>query len=136
MVIIVVGQVILRVFLVPVMGTLELSEYLLICIVFFSVSYATRDGEHISMRELQKLLPKRVRTVIAFVTYLGGFACSAIICYSAVISALRNLRNITPSLGMPMPVFFLPTIVGFALLTLEFLAGLVKIVTGRRETTA
>lgn len=131
MVIVVVVQVILRsIFNIPFISAIELAQYFLIAITFVSASYATRDGEHIRMADLQKMLPKRIRFVIEFGTRLAGALCFAIVSYSAVVSTIKNFWNITP-LGMPVPIFFLPTIVGFALLSLEYFIETVQMIMGK-----
>lgn len=131
MVIVVVVQVVLRSFFdIPLIGAIEWAQYFLIVVVFISASYATRDGEHIRMAELQKMLPEKVQFVIEFGTRLAGALCFAIVSYSAVISTIKNFRNVTP-LGMPIPVFFLPTIVGFALLSLEYFIETVQMIAGK-----
>ncbi|NMB16283.1 MAG: TRAP transporter small permease [Firmicutes bacterium] len=129
--IVVVVQVVLRSFFdIPLIGAIEWAQYFLIVVVFISASYATRDGEHIRMAELQKMLPEKVQFVIEFGTRLAGALCFAIVSYSAVISTIKNFRNVTP-LGMPIPVFFLPTIVGFALLSLEYFIETVQMIAGK-----
>ncbi|MBP8674921.1 MAG: TRAP transporter small permease [Acetomicrobium sp.] len=135
MVIIVVVQVVLRsLFSIPLIGAIELAQYSLIAITFVSASYATRDGEHIRMTEMQKMLPKKMQFIIEFSTRLSGALCFAIVSYSAIVSTLKNFWNITP-LGMPVPVFFLPTIVGFVLLSLEYFIETVQMIMGKDYNT-
>jgi TRAP-type C4-dicarboxylate transport system permease small subunit len=131
MVIVVVVQVVLRsLFAIPLIGAIEWAQYFLIVVVFIAAPYATRDGEHIRMAELQKKLPPKMQFAIELVTRLAGAVCFGIVSYSAAVSTIRNFRNVTP-LGMPIPVFFLPTIVGFALLSLEYCIEIVQMIAGK-----
>lgn len=133
MVIIVVAQVVLRsLFSIPLIGAIELAQYSLIAITFISASYATRDGEHICMAEIQRMLPKKAQFMIDLFVHLGGMICFVLVSYSAVLSTIKNFWNITP-LGMPIPLFFLPTILGFIFLSLEYFIETVQMFVGRKS---
>lgn len=135
MVTVVIAQVGLRsLFSIPLIGAIEWAQYLLISLVFFSASYAARDGEHIRMGELQKLLPKGVQYFISLLICFCGAVFFAIASYSALLGIWRNFHNMTP-MGIPVPVFFLPTLLGFAFLALEYCAQFMQRVTGTEEGT-
>ncbi|HUZ17177.1 MAG TPA: TRAP transporter small permease [Spirochaetia bacterium] len=120
MILLVLAQVIMRVvFLAPLVGAEEFVRYLLIWVVFIGAPFATRRGGQIRMDELQNFMPKAVRYAVRLLSFISGVGVFGIIALSAIITTLHNLTNRTATLSIPFWIFFLPTILGFVLATLE-----------------
>ena len=121
LVLLVITQVTMRtVFSVPLIGPEELARYFLICIVFFSMSYTARSGGHIRMDELQSFFPKKVRKFLQILIAITGIAIFGLFAAASIITTTKNQGNVTPTLAIPFTIFFLPTMVGFTLLTVEY----------------
>ena len=128
MVILVVSQVVVRTFFhSSFVASVDLAQYFLICIVFISAPYAARTNGHIKMTELRSYLPKKIQQFLRICSCIGAVIIFAIITYSAIYTTARNLHtNATSTLSIPFWLFFLPTILGFLLLTVEYLFILYK----------
>jgi TRAP-type C4-dicarboxylate transport system permease small subunit len=114
-------QVIMRTwFSIPMVGVEEMARYLLICVVFISLPLVVREEGHIRMDELQRFLPVRIRGVIRPIILFSAVISFGFIAVAAVITTIKNLDNMTPTLGLPFVVFFLPTILGFSLMVIEY----------------
>ena len=49
---------------------------------------------------------------------------------ASIITTTKNQGNVTPTLAIPFTLFFLPTMTGFTLLTLEYVIRLIKLLQG------
>lgn len=127
-------QVVMRYFFSrPVTGTEELGRYFLIWIIFISAPYSARMGSFIKMEELQAILPKKMGRAINIAACIFSIGVFAVISASAVSTVSHNLKLTTPSLGIPFLPFFLPTMAGFILLTVEHIILLIANLKSGRE---
>ena len=114
------AQVVMRVvFLSPLVGVEEFIRYLLIWVVFIGMPYTTRLGDQIKMEELQTFMPKWFRFGLRICILISAVVTFAIVAVAAVITTLKNLQNTTATLSIPFWIFFLPTVLGFILVTFE-----------------
>lgn len=100
-------------------GAAELARFMLICTVFIAFPYVVSSGANIRMEEIQLALPAAiVRWLRPLISFLGvvGFA---IIAYSTCIATISNLKNATPTLGIPYYIFFSATFLGCLMTAFE-----------------
>ena len=122
-----IAQVLMRsLFNIPFVGIEELSRYLFISFIFLGLSYYNRIDGHIKLEGLQKNFPLKVKRVIGIVIHVSSVIVFAIITFSAIYTSLTNYNSTTQTLAIPFWLFFLPTIVGFALLTVEEIIILIE----------
>ena len=120
-------QVLMRsLFNIPFVGIEELSRFLFISFIFLGLSYYNRIDGHIKLEGLQKNFPLKVKRVIGIVIHVSSVIVFAIITFSAIYTSLTNYNSTTQTLAIPFWLFFLPTIVGFALLTVEEIIILIE----------
>ncbi len=106
----------------PIIGAQELESYLFVFMVYISIGYVTREHGHIRFDTILSSLPHRAQ---AIVQRLIDGACAVVFgitTYSAIVTVLRNTANKTPTLGIPFTIFILPVILGFLIMTIEYLA--------------
>ncbi len=128
-------QIVLRtIFNIPLVGVEELLRYLFISFVFFGLSYYNRMDGHIKLEGLQKGFPLKVKRIIGIVIHVSSVIVFATIAFSAVYTSLTNYKSTTPTLAIPFWLFFLPTMVGFCMLTMEEIIVLIKAI--RKEISA
>lgn len=137
MVVAVTTQILLRalatVVEVPVIDTLELAQYLLIAVVFFSASYVTRKEEHIAMMELRRRLSQRTQLLTDITITCLAIGVFALAFYSALLTIIMNYHTATPTLRIPFPLFFFPTAFGCLLLTVEHILKLIRLIQRKRN---
>ena len=122
-----IAQVLMRsLFNIPFVGIEELSRYFFISFIFLGLSYYNRVDGHIKLEGLQKNFPLKVKRVIGIIIHVSSVIVFAIITFSAIYTSLTNYNSTTQTLAIPFWLFFLPTIVGFALLTVEEIIILVE----------
>jgi len=121
-------QIILRsVFNIPFVGVEELSRYLFIAFVFMGLSYSYRMDGHIKLEGIGKYFPGKVKKTIDLSIEILSVFVFAIIAFSAIYTMTTNYKSTTPTISIPFWIFFLPTILGFTLLTAEHLKKAYKI---------
>lgn len=129
MMLLTVAEVVLRHFFNrPIKGTLELTEFLMIIVVFFAMGYTATLKGHVVIHILASRLPGRPRAICdSIADFISiGFCC--LIIWQGVVQAEISQRygDISPVADMAIPVFpFLYVLVfGSALMCLVFLANL------------
>jgi TRAP-type C4-dicarboxylate transport system permease small subunit len=115
-----IAQILMRsIFDIPLVGIEELSRFLFISFIFLGLSYYNRIDGHIKLEGLQKNFPLKIKRIIGIIIHVSSAVVFGIITFSAVYTSLTNYNSSTQTLAIPFWLFFLPTIVGFALLTVE-----------------
>lgn len=116
-------------YLTPFMGTMELVRCFLIWSVFIALRYVTSEDAHIRMGELMALCPRPVQRLVKTLIHLAAVAVFGLITASTIITTINNARDTTPTLEIPLILFFLPTAAGFFLVTIQYgilLAGVIR----------
>ena len=125
-------QVLLRNFTtLSIPGILELTELSLVLVVFLSIAYLQSAKGHIRVEIFLDLLPRRIRLILSFITYLLSFVIIGIMLYAGVdqVSSIYNLGQRTSNLQIIIWPFYLVVCVGLALYALTLLLdGLIEIV--------
>ncbi|MCL2380623.1 MAG: TRAP transporter small permease subunit [Treponema sp.] len=112
-------QVILRqVFNAPLMGADELTPFMLVWVIISPLGSVERLNGHIVMEELQVLFPAVVRKIIRFVISVSVIAIYVVVSLSVIVVFRNSMNVVTPLLRMPFWLFFLPSAIGFFLITI------------------
>lgn len=104
----------------PFMGTMELVRCFLIWSVFISLRLVTKENAHIRMGELVALSPTIVQKILNYLINSSALITFAIITFSVLKTTVNNFYNTTPTLEIPLAIFFFPTIIGFLLTTIQY----------------
>ncbi len=132
LIILVLLDTVLRAFaMTPFMGTMELVRCFLIWSVFISLRYVTKDDAHIRMSELLALSPPMIQRLMKVLINMAALIIFGIITLSVLTTTVHNFYDTTPTLEIPIVIFFFPTIVGFLLTTIQYAIILVDSILGR-----
>ncbi len=109
------AQVIMRgVFVLPFIGAEELTRFLLICLIFCAYPLVVQHGENIVMGEFKAALPDRLRRLVHLLISLSAVVLTGFMAYVTIANISRNLKNATPTLGIPFWIFLGAAFFGFA----------------------
>ena len=110
------------------LGSYELVEIMLVCIVYFAFCYTQTVGKHIAVDLIKDNLPivvqKVLDIIIALATLLAG--------YLMIVCSWKNVFDImgdgleTPTLGIPLYPCYAVVFVGSCLLEFAFLMTFVE----------
>jgi TRAP-type C4-dicarboxylate transport system permease small subunit len=112
----------------PLLGTYEIIEIVLACIVFSSFAYTQTQKGHIQVVMILRLLPQKLRLILyAFTSVLSSFIAAAT-AYAAYLQALHAIKKnlITASLYIPLFPFYYVEMVGMGIFALVLIFDAVK----------
>jgi TRAP-type C4-dicarboxylate transport system permease small subunit len=112
------------VFSSPIPGTLELTEFLIVFVVFFSIAYVQLTKRHICVELVTQRLPRRAADGLAVVVLVIAAVFFALVCWQSWNSAVSSLEYLEASDGLVQipvypPKFAIPF--GSALIGLQML---------------
>jgi tripartite ATP-independent transporter DctM subunit len=112
----------------PVVGTLELEEFMLVILVFFGIAYTAVQKRHVKVDLVLSRLPHSVRPVINSITSLISLGLCSLMVWRVVVYALakweQGAQSIT--LGVPFSPFIFLAAFGGALLAVALMAELLR----------
>jgi TRAP-type transport system small permease protein len=132
----IVMDVVLRsVFNSPITGTIEITgEYLLLIIVYLSISYTYKEGNHVSVDFIVEMLPKSLRKVLKVTTNLLSIAAFSFLGYANFLKGLdyfaNNVRT-TSLLHYPLAPALMIIALGVFLLVINLLLESIAIIRGK-----
>jgi len=129
MVLIVTGNVIGRyLFRRPLIGTVEIEEFMLLVLVFFGLGYAQIKKRHVLISTLVDRLPEKARLVINNVTHLPNLIAFSLITWQSLVMAKRYWIKKVSSLflNIPLAPFLCVVALGSAVLCLALLGELIS----------
>ncbi len=127
------AQVIARyVFNYSFVWALELVSFLFAWMIFIGMSYGVREGSHIGMDAVVKLMGEKTGRYITILATLLCIAYSVIIFIGSwnYITMVYGLGNYAQDLPIPVWIPRLALPVGFALLTVRFCQVLAQVIKG------
>jgi TRAP-type C4-dicarboxylate transport system permease small subunit len=114
---------------VPVMGTYEICQNLMVFMVFFGLAYTQMKGGNVTVETFIRNLRPRTQRVFSIFAAFVGLILFSLMTYSSwklAWAAWENKRTIQGLLGLPLyPSKFIVT-VGTGTLSLYFLLDLIK----------
>jgi len=125
MMMITVADVIMRYFFHrPIIGSMEISVLLMVCVVFLGIGWCALNDGHISVDIITNKLSKRGRALLNSFDNIVTLVLALIITWRSFMEAVhvKNMEVSSPLLAIPRYPFVFVTSFGFLLL---FLAALI-----------
>jgi len=114
----------------PVHGALEITEFIMVGLVFLTLAHTQAIKGHIQVELLIGLMSRRKKLVLDLVTYVLGTVIFALITWQGWVSFMDSwgIREKTDGL-IPFPVYPAKFVVplGCFLLTLRFIADIMNV---------
>ena len=137
MVMLTVVDVFLRyVFNRPILGSYELTEFMMAVLVFSTIGYTMAVKGHVVVDLVFTKLPQRTRDILECITSLIAFIPFAIVAWRNAVQASTawGRNDITAELFIPISPFILFVAIGIAVLSLvlftQFIQSLAKAIKG------
>lgn len=124
-----VSDVIMRYFLnKPILGTTELTENMMVCIVFFGLAWCALRDSHLKVDILMSHLPKKLQSVVDSITFLIGFIIAVLMIWRTIMEgiALKELKITSSLLHVPVYPFYFIAATGGILFCLVLAVILIK----------
>jgi TRAP-type C4-dicarboxylate transport system permease small subunit len=121
------------VFNLPFTGAYEITEGMMVVIVFLFISHTQASKGHISIDFVVMQLPVRWRMAVDILTHLVSLLIVILLTYMSVIrwTELMRINEHTAILHLPISPFLLIMAFGFLVYSLELLKDVVKLFKGK-----
>ena len=130
MMIMTVLDVILRyLFNSPMLGAFEITEFMMVVIVFFSLAYTQSQKGHVTVDFFVTRLSEQKRRVINLISHSIYFLLLLMITWKSVARAIEILetKEVSGTLSIPVFPFYLIVALGCAAMCMELLRDISKI---------
>lgn len=115
-------------FFQPIPGTYELTEFMLVIMVFTALGYAQIRKDHITIDALVSRFSIRTQSVIDSITYLFSLALFSLVTWQSAVFAYRLFleRDVSGILMVPIYPFVIVVAIGSFLFCLVLLLNLLS----------
>jgi len=126
-----VADVFLRKFFnAPILGSFEMTEFLLVALVFFAIPWAALKKANVKVDLIVGKLSQRAQAAFSSVTCLLSLIVTAFFGWYTIPQAIYILRlgSVSDMLEIPVYPFYFVVAFGFFLLTFVLLANLIEFI--------
>jgi TRAP-type C4-dicarboxylate transport system permease small subunit len=111
----------------PLLGTYEITQFLMVFVVFFGLAYTAVHEGHVTIMWIFDLLPQEIQSVFNGIAYLSGLILFGLIGWQSIAHGLMLMRKseVSFALGLPTYPFFWVAALGSFILDLVLLSKLV-----------
>jgi len=109
------------IFNLPITGAYEISEAMMVTVVFFFIGYAQAKKAHVAVDLIVNVLPGKLKIVIEIITQLLSFLMILLIAGMSLVRwhELLKINEHTPILGIPVAPFFFILATGCSVFCVE-----------------
>ncbi len=107
----------------PLMGVFELTEFMMVCVVFLAMAYTQAGKGHVAVDLVVNRFPRGVQTFITVISLLLSLLVMALITWKSVERGFEvmNAGECSGTLGIPVYPFVFIVALGAAAMCLELL---------------
>lgn len=112
----------------PMLGAFEMTEFLVLIMVFSFLGYAQSEKSHVTVDILVDMFPKKLRNIIIIINYLVCLVVVFIIAWMGFEKAVETFHTGEKPLNLAVPdypfIFFLS--LGSAVMCIEFIRDILR----------
>lgn len=122
-------------FNVPITGAFELTEFMVLILIFSFLGYTQAQKSHVSVELLLAVIPKKIRFYIEIFNHLICFLLSLLIVLMSIQRALelKEAGEASPNLAIPTHPFVFFLVLGCLVLAIEYLRDIVELIKSKEE---
>jgi len=120
----------------PILGVFELTEFMVLILIFSFVAYTQFTKSHVSVDLLITLFPKKFRIYIELFNHSLCLILMGLITYMGFSRALELVEfgEASPNLGVPLYPFVFFLVLGCVVMCIEYIRDLLRLFGDRKET--
>jgi TRAP-type C4-dicarboxylate transport system permease small subunit len=124
------------IFNAPILGLFELTEFMMLVIVFSFLAYSQSHKSHICVDLFFNFLPEKLKFYIDLFNHVVCLALMVLITWMGVEKALemREVREISPNLGIPVYPFVFFVVLGCVVMCIEYIRDLIRLFVSKEST--
>ncbi|WP_216819526.1 TRAP transporter small permease [Vibrio sp. ArtGut-C1] len=110
-------EIVLRPFNISIAWSGEAARFLFVWVIYLGISYAIRNGRHIRVLALVKLLPVKTQQFLNLVSNLVFLSYQGIVLYHAIKITEKSFRlgQLAPAMEIPLAFLYVCLVVSAAL---------------------
>lgn len=122
----------------PVLGGLELTEYLVLIVILSMLSFTQREKGHVNVDMLVRHFPPRLQGVVDVITNLACLALMILITIKGFEYALDSMLagETSPNLHIPKYPLAFFMVLCTAVMALEYLRSVIELILDLKEKNA
>jgi len=119
----------------PILGVFELTEFMVLILIFSFLAYTQFAKAHVSVDLLITLFPKRFRIYIELFNHSLCLILMGLITYMGFSRALELVEfgEASPNLGVPLYPFVFFLVLGCIVMCIEYIRDLLRLFGDRKE---
>ncbi|MFD1385950.1 TRAP transporter small permease [Oceanobacillus oncorhynchi subsp. oncorhynchi] len=117
----------------PFMWAEEIARLLFVWIVYLGVPVAIKRHANIAVDYFIQYLPEVMNKRLKVVLYIVAAVFSLIIAYFGMLMILQNMHMTIRTLPISQAVWYLPIVLGFLMMAINFIRVIPDILTGQDE---
>lgn len=109
------------IFNLPITGAYEITEALMVTLVFFFIGYTQASKAHVAVDLVVKLLPRKIEIIINIITQVMSLFMMLLVAWMSIVRwlELMEIKEHTPILGIPVSPFMLILAIGCLVFCIE-----------------
>ena len=121
----------------PVLGAFELTEFMVLVLIFSYLGYAQAKKSHVSVDLFMMFFPKRLKVYIEIFNHVACLAIMILIAWMGFEKALEMMETgeSSPNLALPSYPFVFFLVLGCAIMCVEFIRDIILILKTKKEYT-
>jgi len=119
----------------PILGVFELTEYMVLILIFSFLGYTQSKHAHISVDILVNRMSKRAQAYIDLFNHILCLGLMVLITWMGIKKALELMEvgGISPNLAIPDYPFVFFLVLGCAVMCIEYVRDLIRLIGVLRE---
>lgn len=115
----------------PILGVFELTEFLVLVLVFSFLAYTQSEKSHVSVDLLANILPPRVRKAVEIFNHTACLGLMFLLAFKGLEKALemKQVGETSLNLGIPSYPFALFLVLGCVVFCIEYIRNLIRLMT-------
>lgn len=107
----------------PILGAYELTEFLVLVLIFSFIGYAQSHKSHVAVDLFIVFFPKKCKVIIEIINHIACLAIMALITRMGFETAVDMMETgeSSPNLALPAYPFVFFLVIGCAVLCIEFI---------------
>ena len=118
----------------PVLGAYELTEFMVLVLIFSFLAYTQAGKSHVSVDLFMMFFPEKIKIFIEIFNHLACLAIMVLITWMGFEKALEMLRTgeSSPNLAVPNYPFVFFLVLGCAVFCIEFIKDIIFILKNKK----
>ena len=113
----------------PILGAFELTEFMVLVLIFSFLAYAQSHKAHINVDLFTMFFPEKLRNIIELLNHVACLAIMILITWTGFKNAVEIMEagESSPNLALPNYPFVFFLVLGCAIMCIEFIRDIIAI---------